>query len=110
MYDWSAEALRTQADQSVLVINPVIYAEVSIRFERIEELDEAFPADLFRRDHLPWAAAFLAGKAFVNYRRRKGRSSPRYLTSISVRTRQLPDSSCSHAIPAAIIHITLSSS
>ncbi len=71
-YDWSADALRVQGDQSVLVINPVIYAEVSIGFERIEELDEALPADLFRRDPLPWEAAYLAGKAFVRYRRRKG--------------------------------------
>lgn len=71
-YDWSAEALQTHADRSVLVINPVIYAEVSVRFERIEELDEALPSDLFRRDPLPWEAAYLAGKAFVKYRRGKG--------------------------------------
>lgn len=71
-YDWSADALRTQGDQSVLVINPIIYAEVSVGFERIEELDEALPADLFRRDPLPWEAAYLAGKAFVGYRRRRG--------------------------------------
>ena len=71
-YDWSAEALRREADQSVLVINPIIYAEVSIRFDRIEELNEALPEDVFRRDALPWDAAFLAGKAFVGYRRRRG--------------------------------------
>ncbi|MDQ3080729.1 MAG: type II toxin-antitoxin system VapC family toxin [Gemmatimonadota bacterium] len=71
-YDWSANALRTEADKSVLVINPIIYAEVSVRFELIEELDEAFPSDLFRRDPLPWESAFLAGKAFLTYRRRKG--------------------------------------
>ncbi len=76
-YDWSADALRTEADQSVLVINPIVYAEVSVRFERIEELDDALPRNLFRRDTLPWEAAFLAGKAFVNYRRRRGtRQSP----------------------------------
>lgn len=71
-YDWSAEALRAEADRSILVINPVIYAEVSVRFARIEELDEALPEDLFRRDPLPWEAGFLAGKAFLNYRRRRG--------------------------------------
>ena len=76
-YDWSADALRREADQSVLVINPIIYAEVSIRFARIEELDEALPDDVFRRDALPWEAAFLAGKAFIGYRRRRGaRRSP----------------------------------
>ncbi len=71
-YDWSANALRTQADRSVLVINPLIYAEVSVRFSRVEDLDEAFPEELFRRDPLPWEAAFLAAKAFMSYRRRRG--------------------------------------
>jgi len=61
----------------MLVINPIIYAEVSMGFERIEELDEALPADSFRRDPLPWEAAFLAGKCFLAYRRRGGaRRSP----------------------------------
>jgi hypothetical protein len=60
-----------------LVINPIIYAEVSIRFARIEQLDEALPPDLFRREALPWAAGFLAGKCFQAYRRRGGaRRSP----------------------------------
>jgi len=71
-YDWSAEALRREADRSVLVINPIIYAEASIRFERLEDLDEALPESVFRRDPLPWEAAFLAGKAFIGYRRRRG--------------------------------------
>ena len=48
-------------------------AEVSIRFDRIEDLDDAVPADRFRREALPWEAAFLAGKAFLQYRRRGGR-------------------------------------
>ena len=64
------------ADGGVLVINPIVYAEVSV-FRRIEELDEALPADAFRRDPLPWEAGFLAGKCFVEYRRRGGsRRSP----------------------------------
>ncbi len=58
------------------VINPLIYAEVSIGFKRIEEL-EVVPAEAFRRDSLPWAVAFLAGKCFAEYRRRGGdRRSP----------------------------------
>jgi predicted nucleic acid-binding protein len=65
------------ADSGVLIINPIIYAEVSVGFDRIEELDEALPADVFRRDPLPWEAAFLAGKCFLSYRRRGGvRRSP----------------------------------
>lgn len=70
--EWSASALQRQADRSILVINPLVYAEVSIRFERIEDLDDALPATLFRRDPLPWEAAFLAGKSFLAYRRRGG--------------------------------------
>lgn len=70
--DWSSAALESQAERSVLVIDPLIYAEVSIRFERIEELEEALPPAMFRRDALPWEAAFLAGKCFVRYRRRGG--------------------------------------
>ena len=74
---WSATALVECAESSVLAINPLIYAEVSVRFERIEELDMALPEDLFRRDPLPWQGAFLAGKAFVAYRKRGGpRRSP----------------------------------
>lgn len=76
-FDWSARALEEHAESSVLIINPIIYSEVSVRFERIEELDEALPADVFRRDPLPWEAGFLAGKCFLRYRRQGGaRRSP----------------------------------
>ncbi len=61
----------------MLAINPIIYAEVSIGFERIEALEEALPTSTFHRLALPWEAAFLAGKCFLAYRRRGGvRSSP----------------------------------
>jgi len=69
---WSAAALAQCADQAVLVINPIIYAEVSIGFMRIEELDEALPPTSFQRVPLPWQAAFLAGKSFLMYRKRGG--------------------------------------
>lgn len=71
-FDWSSAAIESHAEHSMLVIDPLIYAEVSIRFERIEELEEALPATMFRRDALPWEAAFLAGKCFLQYRRRGG--------------------------------------
>jgi predicted nucleic acid-binding protein len=75
--EWSASALERQAEHSVLVVNPVVYAEVSIRFQRIEDLDDALPATTFRRDPLPWEVAFLAGKCFLTYPRRGGvRRSP----------------------------------
>ena len=75
--EWSASALEQRAEESLLVINPIIYAEISIRFERIEDLEGALPATTFRRDPLPWEAAFLAGKCFLTYRKRGGaRRSP----------------------------------
>lgn len=70
---WSAQALAGCADQAALAINPIIYAEVSIRFESIEDLEEALAPQLFERLALPWEAAFLAGKCFRDYRRRAGR-------------------------------------
>ncbi len=76
-YDWSARQLDACAAQGELCINAIVYAEVSIGFDRIEELDDALPPDAFIRLPLPWEAAFLAGKAFVRYRHAKGvRRSP----------------------------------
>jgi predicted nucleic acid-binding protein len=69
---WSAEAVGSAADRYRLVINPMIYAEVSVRYSRIEELDEALPKSMFDREAIPYEAAFLAGKAFLAYRRRGG--------------------------------------
>lgn len=75
--DWSASALARQANEGPLVVNPVVYAEVAARFERIEELEAALPEDYYERQALPWEAAFLAGRSFVRYRRRGGqRRSP----------------------------------
>jgi predicted nucleic acid-binding protein len=79
-FDWSSQALEAAANESPLIINAIIYAEVSIRFGRIEELESAIPATLYRREPLPFEAAFLAGKAFLRYRRRGG-----------ARVRPLPD-------------------
>ncbi len=74
---WSAKALASEADLATLAINPVIYAEVSVGFERIEELEAALPGSMFRREQLPWEADYLAGKCLLAYRRRGGtRRSP----------------------------------
>jgi len=70
--DWSSAALAGQADRGMLVLNPVIYAEVSIRFDRIEELESLLPPDVFSCDPIPREAAFLAGKCFLKYRQRGG--------------------------------------
>lgn len=75
--DWSASQLDRHAGDAQLCINPIIYAEVSVGFERIEQLDQVLAPEAFTRLDLPWDAAFLAGKAFLRYRRAKGsRSSP----------------------------------
>src|SRR6516162_11340433 len=74
---WSAGAIERAADRHRLVINPAIYAEVSLRYSRIEELDAALPKAMFDRESIPYEAAFLAGKSFLAYRRRGGtRRSP----------------------------------
>ncbi|HEX8452120.1 MAG TPA: type II toxin-antitoxin system VapC family toxin [Longimicrobium sp.] len=75
--DWSTEALNRYEAESELVINPVIYAEVSVQFAQVAELDDLLPTSRFRRDPLPYEAAFLAGKSHLAYRRRGGeRRSP----------------------------------
>lgn len=74
---WSAAMLEQAAHEGPLLINPIVYAEVSAGFTRIEDLDEALPRRYYRRAELPWAAGFLAGQAFVRYRRQGGlRRSP----------------------------------
>jgi predicted nucleic acid-binding protein len=74
---WSSRALELVAEEAIVVINALIYAEVSVGFASVEALEEALPAALFRREHLPYEAAFLAGKAFLRYRKAGGsRRSP----------------------------------
>ena len=76
-FTWSAEALERAADTERLVINPVIYAEVSVRYRRIEDLDAALPRTMLEREPIPYEATFLAGKVYLAYRRRGGpRRSP----------------------------------
>ena len=70
--DWSSQALATAGQSARLVINPLIYAEISVAHTRIETLESLLPEDVFHREPLPWPAAFLAGKAFLAYRRRGG--------------------------------------
>lgn len=75
--DWSAEALSDCAEYADLVINPIIFAELSVGYSTIEGLEAALPQNAYRREQLPWEAAFLAGKCFVTYRKRGGsKSSP----------------------------------
>jgi len=76
-FDWSSAMLAEAAERGRVVINPIVYAEVSVRYERIEDLNVALPSQFFVHAPLPWEAAFVAAKAFVSYRRRGGaRRSP----------------------------------
>ena len=70
--DWSAAMLAKASEAGRLVINPIIYAEVSVGFDTIEALDAALPMNYYTREALPWEAAFLAGRAFLSYRRKGG--------------------------------------
>jgi len=77
--DWSAAMLQEAGTHGRLVINPIVYAEISVRVDSMEELDEHL-GDFVTRRPLPWDAAFLAGKCFERYRRAGG-----------MRTAPLPD-------------------
>jgi predicted nucleic acid-binding protein len=75
--DWSEAALRDGADRDDVAINPIIYAEIASGFATMAELDQHLSPDSFRRLALPYEAGFVAGRAFIEYRRRGGaRSSP----------------------------------
>lgn len=76
----SAARLAQAVDEGPLVIDPIVYAEVAVGYERIEDLDDALSPDIFIREPIPWEAAFLAGRVHRAYRARGGR-----------RDRTLPD-------------------
>lgn len=75
--DWSLERLDRLGAQGPLVINPIILAEVSPRFECADDLEAALAGLPLVREALPWDAAFLAGQAFKVYRQALGaKTSP----------------------------------
>ncbi|WP_051979594.1 type II toxin-antitoxin system VapC family toxin [Edaphobacter aggregans] len=75
--EWSANALAECSEHSSLMVNPIIYAEVSVGFSTIEALNAALPTSIYQRAPLPWEAGFLAGKSFLAYRKRGGtRNTP----------------------------------
>lgn len=71
-YDWSSSKLSLIAESHELIINDIIYTEISIGFERIEDLEEAFSGDFFKIMPMPKEALFLAGKAFLQYKSNNG--------------------------------------
>jgi predicted nucleic acid-binding protein len=74
-FEWSASTLEQLDQNNTLVINPIVYAECSIGFERIEEVEALFEHLSFAIQPIPREALFLAGKAFLQYRQRKGGKS-----------------------------------
>lgn len=85
-------------DTGPIAINQLIYAELSVAYERREQLDSILDAFEVAKLSLPWDAAFLAGKAFLKYRRRGGN-----------KTSPLPDFYIgAHAMLAGLTGLTLS--
>lgn len=70
--DWSETMLNRYGTSGELYINPIIYTEVSIGFKRIEELEEAVEGAGFQMLEIPREALFLAGKVYLQYRRKEG--------------------------------------
>lgn len=71
-FAWSSATVSRCASDSATVINPLIYAEVSTGFASLEAFEEALSSGFWVRESLPWEAAFVAGKCFLEYRRRGG--------------------------------------
>ncbi len=75
--DWSIDQLDTLSQRGPLVINPIILAEISPRFDTANDLEAALAGLPLAREPLPWDAAFLAGQAFKIYRKARGnKTSP----------------------------------
>jgi predicted nucleic acid-binding protein len=70
--DWSESALVDASQSSTLYINQIVYTEVSIAFQKIEELESALNNGGFKLLEIPKEALFLAGKAYLRYRRGAG--------------------------------------
>ena len=70
--DWSESKLEEYSDHASIYINSIIYSEISIGFRRIEDLEFAIRKAGFQLLEIPKEALFLAGKAYIKYKRRKG--------------------------------------
>ena len=71
-FEWSSKQLQRLIEADILVINQIIYSEVSVGFKNVEDLEDIFSTDMFTRENLPWEAAFLAGKCFLDYKKNSG--------------------------------------
>ena len=71
-YSWSSQKLAYYVEHTSLIINPIIYAEISMRFTHIEALEKSLPSDYFVYQPLPREAVFLAAKVFLEYKKKGG--------------------------------------
>lgn len=75
--NWSTDAFSACMEYGRLVIDTTVYAELAVRYDTIEMLEQMIDSAGLEREHVPWSAAYLAGKAFVHYRKSGGaRRSP----------------------------------
>jgi predicted nucleic acid-binding protein len=99
---WSSEALTLALEDGAAFVNPVVYAEISVGFEAVEDCEWALSVRGIERIPVPWPAAFLAGRAFLDYRRRGGRKPsplPDFFIGAHAAVEGLV---CSRAMPGAI--------
>jgi predicted nucleic acid-binding protein len=95
-FEWSAQRLTSATSRGPLLINDVIYAELSVRYRTVDELDRVLSLTPVRREPMPREALFLAGKAFLRYRGHGGS-----------RTGVLPDFFIgAHAVAAKLVLLT----
>ena len=70
--DWSEAKLEEYSYHTTLYINSIIYSEISIGFKLVEDLESAISKAGFQLLEIPKEALFLAGKAFIKYKKREG--------------------------------------
>jgi predicted nucleic acid-binding protein len=70
--DWSTAAMDKLSQDGPLMINPILLAEISERFERAIDVEAALSTLPLKREPLPWDAAFFARQAFRAYRLMQG--------------------------------------
>lgn len=70
--DWSEYALAEALLSAPTIVNPIVYAELAARYDRVEDIDGLLRRLGLQREDLPWPAAFLAGRAHLEYRSRGG--------------------------------------
>ncbi|MDD1651062.1 MAG: type II toxin-antitoxin system VapC family toxin [Methylococcaceae bacterium] len=91
--DWSIQQLDAAAMRGPLIVNEISYAELSVRFARIEDVDRFLATGGFTMAATPREALFLAGKAFQSYHARGGTRTgvlPDFLIGAHAAVRELP--------------------